>query len=55
MEPILEMVWAGMGELLIVMIGSRGPRSAVGGQKKERDDYLEMLILAVAVCPAGFT
>jgi len=55
METILAMVWAGMGKPLMVMVGLRGPRSAVGGQKKERDDYLEKLILAVAVCPAGFT
>ncbi|MCP4748379.1 MAG: hypothetical protein GY874_19925 [Desulfobacteraceae bacterium] len=51
----MEMVWADMGEPLKVMVGRRGPRSAVGGQKKERGDYLEKLILAVAVCPSGFT
>ncbi len=39
--------------------GSHGQPSwsAVGGQrsKKGRDDYLEKLILTVAVCLAGFT
>ncbi len=55
MDAILAMVWVGMGKPLIVMVGHRGPRSAVGGQKKERDYYLEKLILAVVVCPAGFT
>ncbi len=55
MEAILAMVWAGLGEPLIVMVGRRGPLSAVGGQKKEKDDYLKKLILAVAVCPDGFT
>jgi hypothetical protein len=36
MEAIFAMVWAGMGELLMVMVGRRGPRSAVGGQKKKK-------------------
>ncbi len=51
MEAILAMVWAGMGEPLMVMVGRRSPRSAVGGQKKERDDYLEKLFLGLMVCP----
>ncbi len=55
MEAILAMGWADMGEPLMVMVGRRGPRSAVGGQKKERGDYLKKSFLAVAVCPAGFT
>ena len=53
MEAILAMVWADMGEPLMVMVGRRGPWSAVGGQKKERNDYLEKLFLGLTVCPAG--
>ncbi len=47
------MVWAGMGEPLMVMVVHRGPRFAVGGQKKEREDYFEKLFLGLTVCPAG--
>ena len=36
----------------MVMVGRRS-RSAVGGQKKERDDYLEKLFLGLMVCLAG--
>ncbi len=36
MEAILAMVWAGMEEPLMVMVGRRGPRSEIGGQRKKR-------------------